>query len=341
MTSPAAIKYEPFREILLFGGTPLMGRLAERLRTTYAVTMYTAPRQSGDVPTIEGVGRIVTGDINDVLEPYEVGTALGIGLGQAWTYSPELVAAFGPRLVDFMSIPYPTYLGGAHLSHAIMRGERFWGCSMQFVTENTVQGEVHDGALIYHQPMYFPPDDHPNPHADLEDKYLEFVCEFVRLANAGHEFKPFTTHSSERLFFPRLNTERQGWVDWSWRRIDVVRFIRAFDTPYPGARTMIDDSTAARVVTVHDPIIWSADGAGHPFQAGIITDLSRENGVTRAVVSLRGGPIRLTVRDDLGHDPTWLRPGMRLHTDRVTLDRAMTYTPSYTPLGDARERVAL
>ncbi len=337
MTSPAVIKYEPFTEVLLFGGTPLMGRLAKSLRDTYAVTMFTAPRQSGDVPTIDGVGRIVTADINEVLEPYEVGTALGIGLGQAWRYSPELRAAFGHRLVDFMSIPYPSYLGGAHMTHAILRGERYWGCCMQLVTDSTIQGEVHDGAVLYSTSMSFPPDDLVDQHKDLENDYLTFLLEFVTKAASGYTFKSGVTESTAcntRMFFPRLNTERQGWIDWSWRRIDVLRFIRAFDKPYPGARTIVEDANSSRVVIVRDPIVWSADIAGHPFHAGIVTDLTREAGCTRAVVSLRGGPIRVTVTDENGSDPTWLRPGMRLHTDRATLERAMLYAPSYTAIGD-------
>jgi hypothetical protein len=335
MTSPAAIKYLPFGEVLLFGGTTLMGKVAKRLRESYAVTMYTAPRQSGDVPSLDGVGRIVTGDINEVLEGYEVGQALGIGLGQAWRFGPELCAAFGPRLVDFMSIPYPAYLGGAHMTHAMLRGERFWGCCMQLVTERTIPGEVHDGAVIYGTNLSFPLDDTPDQHAVLEQQYLAFICDFVRKAAEGDEFRPGVheaTTTNTRMVFPRLNTAQQGWVDWSWRRHDVLRFIRAFDRPYPGARTRIGGP--AHEVTLHDPIAWSADTAGHPFQAGIITDLTTTGGVTRAVVSLRGGPIQVTLRPALGHSFAWLRPGMRLHTDHATLDRAMAYTPAYTPTGD-------
>ena len=37
---------------------------------------------------------------------------LGIGMGEAWSFSPALIRAFGGRLVDFMGIPHPRYRGG-------------------------------------------------------------------------------------------------------------------------------------------------------------------------------------------------------------------------------------
>ena len=38
-------------------------------------------------------------------------------------------------------------------------------------------------------------------------------------------------------YFPRLFTEQNGLIDWSWEAHAVERFIRAFSTPYPGAHS--------------------------------------------------------------------------------------------------------
>lgn len=324
------VRYEPFKQIFLFGGTPLIGKLAKRLSDYFTVHVYTAPRQAADVPEIEGVSRFVTADVNEILEPFEIGNALGIGLGEAWRFGPKLREAFGPRLIDFMSIPYPRYLGGAHVTHAILRGERRWGACMQLVTENTVQGEVHDGDVIYSESFPFPTEDE---HHQLERLHLDFIANFVDKAFHGYEFKTESQCGRAPLYLPRLNTLSQGWVDWSWYRFAVLRFIRAFDKPYPGARTIAYDGQQPRMVTLHDPIdLGHSDG--HPFQAGIITDIVRTVHDTRATVSVDGGSIAVTIRDDIGKDPTWLRVGMRLHTDAQTLDRAKTYTPVYSPIGD-------
>ena len=330
------VKYEPFTEIVLFGGTPLMPRLAKRLREHYRVTMYTAPRQVADVPEVEGTERIITSDINQELVPAAT-SALGIGLGEAWRFGPRLRTAFGQRLIDFMSIPYPEYLGGAHVTHAILRGERYWGASMQLVTENTIQGEVHDGPVIYGIPLSFPMEDE---HYQLERRYYDFIVDFITKANDGYEFKPGVTtyRHGPKSFFPRLNTERQGWVDFDWRRIHVIRFIKGFDAPYPGARTLVHDGQQSRMVTLHD-VIDVGVASYHPFQSGLILDEVDTIKGKRATVALRDGAIAVTIRDDLGHLPAWLKPGMRLHTDRGTLDHAMTYCPQYTASGDTAMKV--
>lgn len=39
---------------------------------------------------------------------------LGIGACAAWTFSADFVSRFADQLLDFMGIPLPRYLGGAH-----------------------------------------------------------------------------------------------------------------------------------------------------------------------------------------------------------------------------------
>ena len=49
---------------------------------------------------------------------------------------------------------------------------------------------------------------------------------------------------------PRLATDINGWVDWSWNSLDLTRFIDAFGSPYPGASTYINEKRV-RLKQVH------------------------------------------------------------------------------------------
>ena len=40
---------------------------------------------------------------------------------------------------------------------------------------------------------------------------------------------------SQALYFPRLNTLKDGCFDLSWKFNEIERFVRAFSHPYPGA----------------------------------------------------------------------------------------------------------
>lgn len=331
-----------FSRIHLFGGTPLIRRLADALSKTYSVQVWTSPRQFNEAfpdYTDRGYPVSVVDDIDRAFDLERAKDALGIGLGQAWRYGPKLLAAFNGQMLDFMSIPYPHYLGGAHLTHAMLRGEGEWGCCMQVVTPNTEQGVTHDGDLI---------DKHDMPMTDLdltsnerfhqviEDRSFNYLVHFVSEAANGRHFSnlgygfvrvPF----AKEVVFPRLNTKEQAWLDWTWQRLEVVRFITAFDTPYPGARTHLMTEEGPKVVTLHN-VQKQYPQNSHPFQAGLV--LGRCDGAW--LVALRDGSMVCDLRID--GEPFNGKPGVRLFTRRETLDDALLYQPNYTPMGDTNAR---
>ncbi len=311
-----AVSFGKFDTVYLFGGTPLMSRVAEALAKRFKVFMFTSPRQAAEVTPVPGVDLEVVEDINAVAwnpDSKGRGGALAIGIGEAWQFGPLIREAFGNSLIDFMSIPYPRYLGGAHDTHAILNEETNWGCCMQMVTANTRPGEVHDGDVLYSVSF-------PFKWELLQEYYLAFIMSFVERAQIGDSFVA-KVPADDPLFYPRLNTIEQGWVDWSWPVEHVHRFIQAFKPPHRGARTHVDGI---------EVILTESDVAGvcstHPFHAGLIVEREQDGVV---IVSSIGGMIRCRTNVD------GLRPGRRMHTSFWRLERAMLYVPDYTPTGDA------
>lgn len=328
-----------FTRIHLFGGTPLIRRLADELTKSYLVHVWIAPRQFNEAfpdYTDRGYAVVVTDDIDKVFHPEMADGALGIGLGEAWQFGKAIRDAFGDRLVDFMSIPFPYYLGGAHLTHAVLRGEEQWGNCMQLVTENTKQGEVHDGEIIHQTDIsvtYTEAHDNRTLHKFMEDRSFTYLVDFVRQAargeQMGHHSPGFvrSPHMQE-MVLPRLNTREQAWVDWSWTRDEIVRFIRAFDDPYPGARTHLLTDEGPKVVTLHE-VKRQYKSASHPFHAGLV--LGRCDGAW--LVAVRDGSFVVEMRID--GEPFKGPAGVRLFTRRELLDDALVYQPNYNALGDA------
>ncbi len=315
------IQYRRPERVFLFGGGSVMAKFHEWLEAQdFSVCAFTAPRQAGDNPKAT-----VLEDINGYA-PFIDMHDLGICFGPAWTFGPEIRAAFGNRLIDFMSIPYPSYLGGAHISWARMMGETQWGCCMQMVTENTVQGECHDGDVLASASFEF-------WGTDLEAVYLQFLIGFMGIVDRQDQITPIDVDETARFYLPRLNTGMQGCVDWDWTGTEIVRFIKAFDAPYQGAWTYIE----GKRVSLHDATDYHHRDSHqwHPFQNGLI--VSADTKGPRCTVIAGGCEIELEIRCE-GHKCFWALPGMRLHTPAHDLEHAKGYRPNYTATGDANAR---
>jgi RimJ/RimL family protein N-acetyltransferase/methionyl-tRNA formyltransferase len=327
--------------VILFGGSPLMVEVAKMLRERGIILdIFTSPRQEqepvgpsgetlGDMLTRAGMDwYIVCDDINTAFPTVLVTPkTLGIGLGEAWSFGAPILDAFQGRLLDFMGIPLPKYRGGAHYSWAIMNDEMEWGCCLQEVTSNTVQGEYDDGAIVW-QERYdvsraaFIPQHWFEACGAYE---LDFLSRFLDKLEANVSFSHSMPKEAESLFFPRLKTAEHGWVNWEWDGMEIGNFINAFDEPYPGASTTINGKT----VQLH-----GVDLIGetfHPFAAGLIVRVTPSN----VYVATRGW---LLVVDLVTCDGKpinkELRCGMRFITSRERLERALTYRPTYTATGD-------
>ena len=320
---------EDIKTVLLMGGTPMLPKLAAKLRERgLEVICYTSPRQVSEIgPTDEAI--TVTEDINAIpWTPNE--KTIAIGMGEAWVFGPEMRAAFGDRLLDYMSIPLPRYRGGAHVSWAIMRGDWEWGGCLQLVTENTVPGEFDDGELVAKWD-YQVPNNLRIPQqwfAHCWDKDIAAILTFFNHIKIGHVFHLRPVNERESLFLPRLRTFDNGWIDWSQQVVQLERQICAFDDPYPGARTSLyDPHYGEREVALKD-VSW--DGllcAPAPFQRGLV--LRVKDGIHIAAVN---GVI--VARRVLYHGADYtdhVKVGMRFVTSAEQIEKAMIAQPIYTP----------
>lgn len=334
-----------YDHVILFGGSPLLVAVAKMLRERdVSLDIYTCARQEAEVVGDDGetLGEMlrkigmdwftVIDDINRA-SPETLGITdktIGLGLGEPWRFGAPILEAFGGRLLDFMGVPLPKYRGGAHYSWAIMNGETHWGSALQEVTANTVQGEFDDGAIIMQAEYYLPttafiPQDW---FRECSERDLKLIADFFASVNRGEAFEPQAINERRSLFFPRLKTAEHGWIDWRWNGPDIESFINAFDEPYSGAQTTLNGAT------VHFRGAEFADhGRFHPFASGLIT------GLVNDVVSIAADGGTLLV-DEVWRDGKLinneLKLGMRFFTSQERLERALLYTPNYTPEGDTQ-----
>ncbi len=252
---------------VLMGGGQLMGEFGVwLLEQGYKVETYTTIRyfQSGyniveDINT--SLGFSVMGRLNYI----------GIGFGEDFTFTQETIDAFQGRLVDFMGIPLPRYRGGAHWTWAILNGEKEWGSCIQLITPEMKQGVFDNGDIVTSQVFKF--GDYKIPQ-DLMDKVteegLDQLKRFVNGLKQDKDFNLTKIDEKKSEYYPRLNTELDAMIDWSWNVHDIHRFICAFDKPYVGAWT----SLSKKKVHLRD-CSSIVDGI-HPFTSGLVIQKSDE-----------------------------------------------------------------
>lgn len=327
-------------KVILFGGAPLLVATAKHLRVLgMQVSIYTSPRHATEPLEATGVTLaqalqrldmpfVCTDDINresGLLSEITEST-LGIGMGEAWSFSREVIAHFGGHLLDFMGIPHPRYRGGAHYTWMILHQNLQGGCNLQVINEKMIQGEYDSGAIVKSRSYAFPewvkiPQDYFDAAVPEE---VNFIQEFLDEVRAGRDFPLQEPDESRSLFLPRLNTMTQGWIDWTWTGKEIERFICAFDSPYAGASTHILG------VRVHlkSAILDKDEQPFHPFQSGLITRSTAEEGL---VIATRSGHLKVKSISPASGETLVRSPsvGDRFVTPASKLETALTYRASY------------
>jgi hypothetical protein len=334
------VKFNHIDKVILFGGAHLLAATARYLKENGPpVRIYTSPRHvaepldaSGTTlgQTLESVGLpfVSTDDINSEMTlPAEITSGtLGLGMGEAWSFSPAIIKKFDGRLLDFMGIPHPRYRGGAHYTWMLLRGDRQGGCNLQVINEAMVQGEYDDGDIVKSSRYFFPetartPMDY---FAAAVPNEVAFIREFLDEAKAGKDFDLRKPDESQSMFLPRLHTLTHGWIDWSWSGRDIERFICAFDDPYAGASTRLGG------VRVHlkGATLDDSEPAFHPFQSGLVTRCTPAEGFVIATSSghLKVRTIAASKGEHLERPP---QIGDRLFTPAADRDAALNVRVSY------------
>ena len=332
------LRFDHIDKVMLIGGGDLVLFTAERLSEAgYNVLCVLAPRHAAEtLPLAEqvtidalrdkGIETFVAETAADILSADTAAqrgeNAMALCLGPAWIFPQDVLAAFGGGMINFNGIPVPRYLGGAHYSWQIMNGDRTGACVLQAITM-----EIDRGPLLRRNDFDLPANVR-TPHDYFAANDVEgrrFLSTAIADMKAGSTFapEPFSKLEADRLYFPRLFTPENAWIDWSWGSVEIERFCCAFDNPYPGARTICDDET----ICLRDVRLEPAAAEFHSYESGLI--VRRQGDIIW--VATTGGLLRIKdVRHADGNDAmAGLKEGCRLATPPETLFSSRTFRPDF------------
>ncbi len=197
----------------------------------------------------------------------KIQSSIFVSLGARYIFKKNTIKSFFlNNLVNFHSTRLPLDAGGAGLSWFIMREERIHNQLVHLIDEGIDKGPILDNDLsLFPRQCQIPGDF----QAYKLKKFIEFYSNFLKKIKEGNYFE--LKHQFEYLgrYNPRLNTEINGLINWDMDSYDLFNFIKAFDEPYKGASTFLNNGNFGKLY-LKDVHLHGGDSSNHPFMSGLI-----------------------------------------------------------------------
>ena len=190
-----------------------------------------------------------------------------ISLSARYIFKKDTINFFLNNLINFHSTRLPLDSGGGGFSWKIMREDRIDNQLVHLIDEGIDSGSIIDNHLSLFPKSCQIPKDFENYRIK---KFMEFYSEFLKKIKSGKTFdlKPQLNYLGR--YNPRLNTEIDGLINWEMDSYDLFNFINAFDEPYKGASTYLNNGDFGKLFLkkVH---LHGGDSSNHPFMSGIVS----------------------------------------------------------------------
>lgn len=305
--------------------------VTRHLDEQFDTSLVQQPRTFRQVLEEEKIPYFHVTDVNTSPELVSVVTdkTMGLGIGEAYTFTTSTLELFRWRLYDFMIIRLPQYRGGAHSTWEILRGGRIGGWNIQQINEEMIPGGFDSGEILKTREYLIPASARiPQDYFSIADvEGFALFKEFFAEVQAGKVFFAVKVQENFAQYFPRLYTLKHAWINWAWTAQEIERFICAFDEPYPGASTYINSQR----VHVKSCLSDNIDGMFHPFMSGLIYRIFEG----KIFVATKDFSLIIQKVCDENHKDitSQLRVGQRFYTPIAKLEEAMLFNAEYSTEG--------
>lgn len=235
----------------------------------------------------------------------------GISNSCRWIFKEEEIDLFQGRLFNIHYSNLPSFRGGGGLSWNILSQNFISGTTVHFVNKN-----IDSGYSVINKKFLFPKNIR-NSLFEMQKFSIKYqkkiINDFLKkiFTNKYFEIKKIK-NNLHSFYWPRLDTKKNAWIDWSWEARKIINFINAFSYPYEGAATYIDK----KIIRIQKAEICKEKIIFHPFQYGLIYRVSKN----KAYIAANKGGIVINLKI-LKFKKTLI--GKRLYTPYNKLEKAI------------------
>jgi methionyl-tRNA formyltransferase len=247
---------------------------------------------------------------------------IGISFSAPWVIPKAIIDMFNGHLYNLHNQPLPRFRGGGGSSWNILMHDRQGGSSIHLLVPEIDAGPIFASTqFIFPESLIYPKD---FDGYGIEKAICLLNSWLPNLLKTGDPGTPVQNNDAESEYWPRLNANIHGWIDWGWSLEHILSFCNAFSLPHRGAKTTLNGEI------IHLSKVESSiqKETFHPFQTGIIY---KRIGDTLHVAHPDGTLIVEEFQFESAEFKILL--GDRLHTPREVLEEALTKRIQYSPDG--------
>ena len=242
----------------------------------------------------------------EILRNYEGKDTLIFCVNCKWILSSEMINMFPGRVFNYHNSALPEQRGAACHSWRLMQSIKFTRLTIHEVSPEIDKGKVYIEAKLEFDKSI---SNLAQSYRFISSKEVELFSNFLK-----GDCKPLDQLEGGSYYWPKLSTEVNGYIDWSWSAKEIVAFCNAFDRPFDGASTFLMGSR----VRLCNVMIADRGYSFHPFQAGLIYRVSESD----IYIATRQGGICVK---ELKHNKNInIREGLRFVTPADVLFSALT-----------------
>ena len=196
---------------------------------------------------------------------FNASRTLFLSLGARWIFKQNIISeVLKNNLVNAHGSRLPFDSGGGGMSWRILKKDRI---CMHLI--HLVDTGIDTGPIIFSKKSLFPkscqiPEDFNQYYSEI---FLLFLDEFLKLIKSNFKFKIFKQLDYIGNYYPRLSTDKNGFINWNWPSNELILFIDAFDNPYEGASTYINN----KLVRLKSCQLHGGEENSHSFMSGLIS----------------------------------------------------------------------
>jgi methionyl-tRNA formyltransferase len=268
------------KKIIFFGGGKFLIDLINIVKKkNIKHVVFTSPRHSREIVfdrlnfknclKKNNTNFYTTEKLNEELLKKEIkGTnCIGVSIGSPWIFKKHIIKIFESRLYNIHGANLPLDRGGGGFSWQILQNK-----SKGYSCLHKVNEKIDNGDII--QTLAFDTKSFNNP-VDWQNEYLNVSTNlFKKNLNLlfNKKIKLRKQMKKNSTYWPRMDTESHGWINWNWSGEEILNFIQAFDKPYAGAHTQLNKKTF-----YFKNCKFVKKKQFHPFQYGLIINKTKKN----------------------------------------------------------------
>ena len=266
---------------------------------------------------------------NFIKKNFDHESTLFISLGARYIFKDEHINnIFFNNLINYHAARLPFDAGGGGWSWRIMKNDRIDNQLFHIINE-----KIDGGPILISQSSLIPKNlNTPDEFEEFKKKkFIIFYSNFIKSLKKKFKFKLKNQPEYIGSYYPRLKTKYNGWVDWNLEAHELLYFINAFDDPFEGASSFINNKNFKKVF-LKKAQVHGGEQINHPYMAGLVLK-KYKNWIVLATTS-KYCLIIEEVLDQKGNNViNKIKVGDRFFSKKEVLDKAKSLRIFYNAKG--------